>query len=91
MAKQRPAFSIARPEPAANEQQPRERQLEVFVSGDETKPARGITVRADGSRARRLTVYVAPELYRRCKVRAAELDRSLSDWVGEVLARELAS
>jgi len=92
MAKQQPAFSIARPEPPANEQQDRENQLKAFVSGErDAKPVRGVTVRADGSTARRLTVYVPPELYRRCKVRAAELDSSLSDWVGEVLARELAA
>jgi hypothetical protein len=49
----------------------------------------GLVERADGSAARRLTVYLPPDLYRRVKLHVAGLECNLSEFVAEMLDREL--
>jgi hypothetical protein len=50
----------------------------------------GVVERADGSAARRLTVYLPVDLYRRVKLHAAGLDCNLSELVAGLLDRELS-
>ncbi|MBI4702982.1 MAG: hypothetical protein HY744_17840 [Deltaproteobacteria bacterium] len=53
------------------------------------RPGHGIVARVNGSTARRLTVYLPVDLYRRVKLHVAGLEGNLSEFVTALLDREI--
>lgn len=51
--------------------------------------SRGVSRRADGTERRRLSVYLTPELYKKAKLHAVDLEMSLSEWVAGLVQHEL--
>lgn len=61
------------------------------IPSSESAQSRGISRRADGTERRRLSVYLTPSLYKKAKVHAVDLELSLSEWVAQLVQRELES
>ncbi len=92
----KPAWSMKPPELVDAPQTDKD----AFVSEGTSKPApgaegtrkpKGKVQRADGTEARRLVVYLPPELMQRLRVHCAEAEVSLSEVVGEAVAGHLAT
>ncbi|MEZ4447249.1 MAG: hypothetical protein R3B72_49675 [Polyangiaceae bacterium] len=95
-AKALESFVTGLPSPPDEAESPRE-EVSSKVAVAKTRPKKSgaskakTTLRSDGSEVRRLTIYLPPELYLECKVHAAGLDRSLSEWIGDLVRAELAN
>lgn len=101
MAIPKPIMQVRKP-PELQPVEPPPAAVAAFIRGDKSEPAgargdagatkpKGAVKRADGTEARRLVVYLPPELMQRLRVHCAETEVSLSAVVVEAVDRHLAS